>query len=273
MQKPLVSVIIPAYNEEKYISFCLKSLLDQSYKNIEIIVVDDGSSDKTFSIAKQFLVKVFKHNHKGLAASRNLGVSKSKGKILALLDADMKYDKKYIEKLIDPILRGKTIGTFNKEEFVANSENIWSRCWSINSGLPYDRRIPKNYKETETAFRAIKKNYYIKAKGLDRSSGYTEDSTLSKKLNILATNAKNAKSYHYNPSTLSEIYYSARWIGRSDLFKPTPTNFLRYSFPNSLRVGIKYLLNNSPYQILIFKLVFDFGMFVGIFLKKGNVDK
>jgi glycosyltransferase involved in cell wall biosynthesis len=273
MKKPLVSIIVPAYNEEKYISSCLSSLISQSYENIEIILVDDGSNDSTVNVARKFLITVVKQSHKGLAASRNLGVSKSKGTILALLDADIRYDKRYIEKLIIPILEGKTVGTFNKEEYVANPDNIWSKCWSINAGMPYDRRLPKDYKDTADAFRAIKKDVYLKGKGLDRSSGYTEDSTLSRKLNILSINAPGAKSYHYNPSSLSEIYYSARWIGRSDLFNPTVSNMLRFSFVNSIRVGIKYLLKKAPVEILIFKIVFDFGMFSGIFLSGGKTSK
>ena len=138
--KPLISVIIPAYNEEKYISKSIESLLSQIYKYLEIIVVDDGSTDKTREIIKRYPVKLINQKHKGLGASRNNGVSHSKGKLLALLDADLVYDRKYIQKLAEPIFKKNAIGTFNKEEFVANTYNIWSNCWAINSDLPINRR-------------------------------------------------------------------------------------------------------------------------------------
>ena len=88
---PLVSVIIPVYNCEKYIQACLKSVLQQSYQNIEIIVVNDGSQDQSIELVKQFkdprIAVVHKQNG-GLSSARNAGISASHGDLLALLDAD-----------------------------------------------------------------------------------------------------------------------------------------------------------------------------------------
>lgn len=273
MKKPSVSVIIPVYNEEKYLNFCLSSILEQTYENKEIIVVDDGSNDKSFEIAKQYNVKLLKEKHKGTGNARNKGAQKAKGEILIFADADMSYKKDYIEKLIKPILSEKAIGTFTKDEFVANKENIWSKCWTINSGLPNNRRLPENYKNKENAFRAILKKYFIKAGGFDTAEGYTDDTSLSKKLGIEASNAPGAVSYHYNPSGILEVFYSSRWIGKSKLFKPNFRNFIRFSPINSIRVSFKYLLKGAPFRIFIFKIVFDFGMFSGVFFKGNNNHK
>lgn len=262
---PFVSVIIPVYNEEKYLSYCLFSLSNQTYSSYEIIVVDDGSTDKSREIAKKFDLLVLQQEHKGPGAARNLGAKKAKGDILIFADADMKYKKNYIEKLIEPIHKKTAVGTFVKEELVANSDNIWSRCWSINSGLPIDRRLPITYKETENAFRAIQKKYFEKSGGFDTDVGYNDDSTISKKLNIHAVNAPGAISYHYNPSTLSEVFESSRWIGRSTLFQPSTENFLRFSFLNSVRVALKFFLKDGPIHIFVFKIVYDMGVFIGIF--------
>lgn len=269
----LVSVIIPVYNEEKYLFHCLSSLQNQTYKNFEVIIVDDGSTDKSIEIEKKFDTVLIKQNHKGAGAARNKGVLSSKGEIIVLLDADMKYDKKYIEKLISPILEGEAIGTFNKEELVANADNIWSRCWSINSGLPFNRRLPINYPNTENVFRAILKKEFIKGKGYKDNEGYTDDSGLSKRIKALAVNAPYAISYHYNPSTLSEIFFSARWIGRGKIYKPTIFNLLRFSPFNSIRISCKYLLKGAPTAIFLFKLVYDAGVFTGIFFSNNKTYK
>jgi glycosyltransferase involved in cell wall biosynthesis len=270
---PLVSIIIPVYNEEEYLDFCLSSLTNQSYPKKEIIVIDDGSTDNSLKICKKYDAQILPQRHQGPGAARNLGVAHAKGEIIVLADADMKYEKKYIENLIKPILSGVAVGTFVKEEYVANPENIWSRCWSINAGLPQNRRLPQDYPDTENAFRAILKKYFLQGEGYDIHEGYCDDSSLSRKINIKAKNAPSAISYHFNPSSLSEVFYSARWIGRSILFRPSIITLLRYSSPNSLRVSIKYIKKGAPYAIIPFKVVYDFGMFVGIFLGNGKREK
>lgn len=85
-----ISVIVPVYNGEKYLKEAIDSILDQSYKPFEIILIDDGSDDKTAEIAagyKRSLVYLYQKNS-GIAASRNLGVSIAKGDYISFLDAD-----------------------------------------------------------------------------------------------------------------------------------------------------------------------------------------
>jgi glycosyltransferase involved in cell wall biosynthesis len=272
-KQPLVSVVIPVYNEQKYLDACITSLLHQSYTNKEIIVVDDGSTDQSLQIAQKYKLHILKQHHHGPGAARNRGVNAARGEIIVLADADMRYDEKYIEKLTQPIRDKQAIGTFVKEEYVANPQNIWSRCWSCNAGLPSNRRLPENYHDTENAFRAIRKDYFLKGQGYETNEGYTDDGSLSDKINVRASNAPGAKSFHYNPSSLDEVFYSARWIGRSKLFQPNLTNFLRFTPLNSLRISIKYLCSGAPLAIILFKLVFDAGMFTGIFLRNGQTAK
>lgn len=272
-KSPLVSVIIPFFNEEKYLDKCISSLLDQSHKDIEIIVVDDGSTDSSASVARKYRVKYLYQDHQGSGAARNYGVSEAKGEIMVFADADMHFDEEYVDNLIQPILEGKTIGTFVKEELVANADNVWSRCWSFDCGLPYDRRLPADYPESENAFRAILKEYFIKAGGFKTNEGYTDDSSVSKKLKMKAINARDAVCYHFNPSDLREVFFSARWIGRSKLYKLNLINFLRFSPVNSLRVSIKYLLRGAPLMMPLFKLVYDAGILTGIFMSKGKTFK
>ena len=81
MTSELVSVVIPIYNSEKYLKECLNSVLDQTYENIEIIVVDDGSTDSSPDILKKYSdnVIVLSQKNGGLASALNLGISKMKG--------------------------------------------------------------------------------------------------------------------------------------------------------------------------------------------------
>jgi len=90
MKKPKVSIIIPTYNMGHYITTAIESIFFQIYKNYEIIVVDDGSTDNTEEILSQYgnKIRIISQNHKGLACARNLGIRNSRGEYIALLDAD-----------------------------------------------------------------------------------------------------------------------------------------------------------------------------------------
>jgi len=90
---PLVSFIVPVYNMEKYLSLCLDSILRQTESNIEIICVDDGSTDLSFEILEKYRAKdsrvvVIKQENRGVAAARNVGIARATGKYLFFADSD-----------------------------------------------------------------------------------------------------------------------------------------------------------------------------------------
>lgn len=100
-----VSVLIPAYNTEIYIGDCLKSLINQSFHNLEIIVVDDGSDDDTLSIAKNFAImdsriQVFTIPHSGVSVARNTCVNRATGEYIMFVDSDDFVDAKQCENLL-----------------------------------------------------------------------------------------------------------------------------------------------------------------------------
>ena len=277
MRDKKVSIIIPTFNEETTIEGCLSTLSRQSYKNIEIIVVDDGSTDNTLSKVKIFPeVKIHKQNHQGPGPARNLAAKYAKGEILVFVDADMTFDRKFIEKLTLPIWEGKVIGTFSKEEFVANKDNVWAACWSINRGCPKDRMHPPNYPDEQPVFRAILKSEFNKVGGFD-PIGYTDDWTLSKKLGILAKVAPGAIFYHRNPDNFPEIWRQARWIGKNKFITGSLVRKLWslwvYGFPNSFRKAIQISITGGIPQFFVFKLWYDFAVFVSVlksFFKEGK---
>ena len=91
MNEPLVSILIPAYNAQEWLAQTLKSAIAQSWPHKEIIVVDDGSTDKTVAIARQFesdQVRVFRQENEGAAAARNKAFALSQGEYIQWLDAD-----------------------------------------------------------------------------------------------------------------------------------------------------------------------------------------
>lgn len=104
MKMKLISVIIPVYNVEKYIQRCIESIIDQTYKNIEIILVDDGSTDSSGKICDSYQVKdkrikVIHKKNGGLSDARNAGITCSTGEYIAFVDSDDLVDKSYIEFL------------------------------------------------------------------------------------------------------------------------------------------------------------------------------
>lgn len=103
--KSLVSVIVPAYNTEKYIDKCLDSLLHQSYREMEVIMIDDGSKDETGNICKKYVqadnrFRLIQKKNTGVSDSRNVGIQAAKGNFLAFVDSDDYVAKDYIGTLV-----------------------------------------------------------------------------------------------------------------------------------------------------------------------------
>lgn len=105
---PLISIIVPAYNVENYVAACLKTLIEQTYKNLEIIVINDGSTDNTLSIVNEFVskdnrIKVITQPNGGPSVSRNKGIDIAKGEYIAFVDSDDWVDNDFVEKLYNAI--------------------------------------------------------------------------------------------------------------------------------------------------------------------------
>ena len=117
------SIIIPAYNVEKYISECLDSLVNQDYNDFEIIFVDDGSTDKTRTICNEYCkkynnIKVFCTEHVGVSAARNIGINNSNGEYILFLDSDDYIDIDSLNYIFHVIEKTK------KETYISNFKTI-----------------------------------------------------------------------------------------------------------------------------------------------------
>ena len=110
-----MSIIIPVYNNEKYLSFCIKSILKQSLKNIEIICIDDGSTDNSFKVLKKYArldyrLLIFHQKNMGSATAKNLGIKISKGKFIAFMDSDDFYPNDFtLELMYNNIIRNNVL--------------------------------------------------------------------------------------------------------------------------------------------------------------------
>ena len=160
--KPKISVIVPIYNGEKYISKCLNSLWNQTYQNMEIILVNDGSTDKT----KQKILKEIKNKqnviylenktNQGTSKSRNIALKKASGIYIGYIDSDDYIDKNYYESLMDSILKEKKDIAVCGIDIIENDESTKKICGGsklidfINNGLaasPCNKLIKKEILE------------------------------------------------------------------------------------------------------------------------------
>lgn len=99
---PKITVVIPLYNKEQYIAQAIQSVLDQTYRNFELIVVDDGSTDKSQSIVSGITdsrIRLLTQPNSGVSVARNSGIKNAKGEIIAFLDADDQWEPTFLEKI------------------------------------------------------------------------------------------------------------------------------------------------------------------------------
>ena len=135
-KNPQISVIIPIYNCEKYIKECLSSLIKQTFKNFEIICINDGSNDDTLKILKKFEAKderiiIFNQNNSGPGIARNIGMKKSKGEYLIFLDSDDIFKKTMLEELYIKIKEN------DSDVVICNSQNFEKK----NGGKSFMKKI------------------------------------------------------------------------------------------------------------------------------------
>ena len=110
---PLISIIVPAYNVEKYIKACLDSIIAQTYSNFEVIVINDGSTDQTEKILNEYesnsKIRIFSQKNGGLSAARNHGLKLVNGELVCFIDSDDSVKSDYLEKLAAPFFEDSDV--------------------------------------------------------------------------------------------------------------------------------------------------------------------
>lgn len=140
---PLVSVIIPTYNRADMVGNAIKSVLNQSYANIELIVVDDGSTDETGTLIQNFTeVRYILKSNGGQASARNAGLKEAKGKYIASLDSDDLWEETFLEKMVSKLENDCldfVFSNWSQQNTDGNYEDFISQYISLRPYLPKDK--------------------------------------------------------------------------------------------------------------------------------------
>lgn len=261
----LVSVLMAARNESRRIGECLDSLAAQSYRPIEIVVIDDGSTDDTADRASRKGATVLRRPASGKAVSIAAGAECARGDVFLFLDADMVFQRDYVGLMVAPILSGQAIGTAHAIERVANPDNVWSRCWQRRAGLPVDRRIVLGEDDLaagSAVFRAVSAEAFRRVGGFD-DVGYFDDQTLAPKLERRAQWVLEAACSHYNVETLGEVRALGRWGSHSIALREGKRAWATYTPPRMLFRALRECWRRGP-AMAIYGLAWEWGVFTGL---------
>lgn len=127
---PLISIIVPIYNTADYLPTCLDSILAQTYQNIEIVLINDGSTDNSTKIAQDYIkkdprIKLFNQKNQGLSAARNTGIQKSTGEYLTFVDSDDAIEPTMLKSMLTALKTSKaTIAVCSFKEIYPNGKIV-----------------------------------------------------------------------------------------------------------------------------------------------------
>lgn len=138
MEDDLISIVVPIYNVQKYLDRCINSLISQTYKNIEIILVDDGSPDKSGEIcdiwkAKDSRIKVIHKRNGGLSDARNIGIEEAKGKYISLVDSDDYVHVRFLE-ILHKLCVENNSDISMCGNYITSKEEDW-KCKIVEEGI------------------------------------------------------------------------------------------------------------------------------------------
>lgn len=193
---PKFSIIIPVYNVEKYLKKCLDSVFNQTYKDYEVIVVNDGTKDNSMDIVKDYNVKVINQKNQGLSAARNAGVKVATGDYLIFLDSDDYWEKNLLKELSKSLKNNPDLVRFQINEVYEDGRVIpyQEESFTNLSGPDAFKKIVK-YHFVENAWcYAISKKYYLENKFEFKTGTIHEDFGL---IPLIIMKAKRVNSINY----------------------------------------------------------------------------
>ena len=228
---PKVSVVIPAYNEESTIAKTLRSIIRTRYPDFEVLVVDDGSKDKTLSIAKRFAgqkVKVLHKKNGGKASALNFGIRRAKGKIIFTMDADTTVDPGSMKKMVrffkDPEVMSVTPAMVTEHPRTI-VQRVQYTEYAMGLFLRKAFAALRSIYIAPGAFSAYRKAFFDKY-GLYDEHNITEDLEMGLRIQYLGFHTENcpeAPAYTAAPATFRELLLQRRrwYVGQVE-------NLIRY---------------------------------------------
>lgn len=149
MNNPLVSIIMPAYNAERFIKESIESVINQKYKNWELLIINDFSNDSTQNIIENYCMKdkriklLEQKENKGVVEARNRGIKESKGKYIAFLDSDDLWEKNKLEIQIKYMREKKRFMTYTGYSYISEEGNFMKEI-TIPRSLSYEQALKGN---------------------------------------------------------------------------------------------------------------------------------
>lgn len=177
MKKPKFSIIVPVYNTEKYVKRCLDSIKSQSFKDYEVIIVNDGSTDNSSDIISKYSYKVINQENQGLSMARNNGVKEASGEYLIFLDSDDYIEKDLLKEINNSLSNSPDLVRYQIKEVFDSKDDI------NYEEIPFDNKngveafkLITNYHFVENAWAyAIKREFYLKERFSFKKGTYHED--------------------------------------------------------------------------------------------------
>lgn len=235
MEKKL-SVIVPIYNSENYLKKCIQSILEQGYKDIEVILINDGSTDSSEKICYEFenkdpRVRLINKKNEGVSSTRNVGIEKAKGKYIAFVDSDDAIeDNMYVEMLRDieencmPIIGYK---------YIDENDKI------LDEKFPYDQEGIFN-----------KNNFYI------FFEKYALNSPVNKIFNLDIIKKNNIR-FEEDLSLGEDLIFVLEYIKYIDKFKVINKTYYRYLVSNNTSLSKKYRPDLLKIQTRIIEKLYE----------------
>lgn len=175
----LISIIIPVYNGEKYLSETIKTVIDQTYKNWELIIVDDGSTDNTADIVKQFndsRISYIKKNNTGVSDTRNVGANLAKGEILCFLDADDVWLPQNLEKKLSKLTKEQDSILVTSPMYLWDERTDYQNCKIIGKPTFDEWKEFRELRNTSIPSSVLMyKNYFLEAGMFDTKISTSAD--------------------------------------------------------------------------------------------------
>lgn len=250
---PTVSVIIPAYNEEKVIRHTIESLIETKYPKKEIIFVNDGSKDKTLDIASQYKDKitVLSKENGGKASALNYGLVYAKGEIVVIVDADTIVGRNSLKEMVKGFEVNEHVAAVAGNIKVRNRTNLITKCQALEyiTGIQIVRRafdIFGSITIVPGALGAFKKSFLIEA-GMYGKETIVEDFDQTIKLlkaGLITQGSTKATAYTEAPNTMRDfIAQRKRWYrGNIQVLKRHSDALINPRFGHLQRLSFPYLL-------------------------------